>query len=214
MAKLLLSVKNSSTTRDFLDSIGVSNTIVDNITGLQFEMNEDELSGTSPLPAPLSGFLVQDGYFVITTQVIGGHGTISPPGPIRIPIGAPISFDLIPDDGYAIGSIISDGQPYAPSTDTWQFIEVTANHSLIVVFTPVVSQSFILNVTVGANGTVDVNPDHFPAYDDTRTITANPNGGYKVDQFIVDGETLADTTTYTFTKIRSDHDVSITFTTI
>lgn len=70
-------------------------------------------------------------YFINATSNEGG--SISPSGIVNVDAGESVSFDFIPDTGYAVEHVLVDGTDIgAPSTYT--FTDVHANHTIEVFF--------------------------------------------------------------------------------
>jgi hypothetical protein len=72
--------------------------------------------------------------FSITASA-GANGTISPAGQVGVPQGSSQTFTAVPAAGYAVGSVIVDGQPVGLQP-SYTFTDVEAAHSISVSFVP------------------------------------------------------------------------------
>ena len=70
----------------------------------------------------------------ITTTVVDGNGTISPTSLSNIEDGSSQSFTITPDSGYYIGEIKIDGVTQVDLPSTYPFTDVTADHTITVLF--------------------------------------------------------------------------------
>jgi hypothetical protein len=80
--------------------------------------------------------------FAINTYTItasaGAGGVIMPPSAQTVSYGSTVSYALVPQPGYRIDSVIVDGHPAGPSGSSasgYDFVNVTADHSISVTFT-------------------------------------------------------------------------------
>ena len=81
------------------------------------------------------------------TATAGSGGSISPSGTVTVNYGGSQSFTITPDANYTIGNVVVDGVN-AGSVTTYNFANVTANHTISASFTAVQQNS--LNVTKAA----------------------------------------------------------------
>ncbi len=93
------------------------------------------------------------------TASAGSGGSISPSGTVTVNYGGSQSFTITPDANYTIGNVVVDGVS-AGSVTTYNFANVTANHTISASFTAVQQNS--LNVTKAGTG--------------TGTVTSSPAG--------------------------------------
>ncbi len=101
---------------------------------------------------------------------------------------------------------------------------VTSNTTYEIIFTPndnryaTISGNVTINATqltitvsCGNNGTVDKTGVINVNYGSNLTLNITPNSGYMLNQILVDGNAITNTTAYTFTNITSCHTLSVTF---
>ncbi len=72
--------------------------------------------------------------FTITASVNGGGGTIT--GPLTVVQGGTATFTIVPNSGYAIASVVVDGEEKGP-TSSHVFRNVNMNHTITVTFVQV-----------------------------------------------------------------------------
>src|SRR5690349_13359431 len=75
------------------------------------------------------------------TASAGPHGSIAPSGSVPVTSGNNQLFTFTPAGGYFVDSIVVDNV-FKGDSGTYQFTNVTANHSIRVVFTHNVSETF------------------------------------------------------------------------
>jgi hypothetical protein len=148
--------------------------------------------------------------FAIDTYTItvtaGAHGSITP-GTGSVDHGSSPSYAITPDAGYHIDTLTVDGQPQTPQ-GTWQFTNVTADHSIAATFA---IDTYTITVTAGAHGSItpagQVTVDH----GDGVTFSVLSDAGYRVGDVVVDGVSQGPLDSYTFTNVAADHTISASF---
>ncbi|MDE8733246.1 InlB B-repeat-containing protein [Eubacteriales bacterium DFI.9.88] len=78
--------------------------------------------------------------FTISASVLDGHGTVSPKGEISVRSGEDQTFDFIPEEGYKVEQILLDNHSVDERSQSYTIHNVTADHSLQVVFAPLVAE--------------------------------------------------------------------------
>ena len=84
------------------------------------------------------------------TATAGSGGSITPSGSVVVNHGASRSFTISPNANYTVGSVVVDGSSQG-AVSTYNFTNVTANHTISANFTAVQQNS--LTVTKGGTGT-------------------------------------------------------------
>ncbi|MBI3193553.1 MAG: SBBP repeat-containing protein [Ignavibacteriae bacterium] len=72
------------------------------------------------------------------TAIAGEHGTISPSGNVLVIYGSDQTFNVVPDSGYYVDSLFVDNE-IVESTSSYTFQFVISNHTIRVVFRPLMS---------------------------------------------------------------------------
>ena len=103
------------------------------------------------------------------------HGTINP-GTISVSYGSDQSFIISADVGYYIADVLVDGISVG-AVASFNFVNVTSDHSLTALFTPV---EYTLDVSVTGDGSVILSPDQATYhYGDVVQFTAIPTLGWR-----------------------------------
>ena len=103
------------------------------------------------------------------------HGTINP-GTISVSYGSDQSFIISADVGYYIADVLVDGISVG-AVASFNFVNVTSDHSLTAIFTPV---EYTLDVSVTGDGSVILSPDQATYhYGDVVQLTAIPTLGWR-----------------------------------
>ncbi len=120
--------------------------------------------------------------------------------------GANKTISIIPDEGYEIEEVFVDGESVGV-VESYTFENVTAAHTVSATFS---IKSFNISTTAGNNGMV-VPGEATVEYGSDKTFTFIPDEGYKVEDVLIDGESVGAVTSYTFEKVSAEHTVSVTF---
>jgi len=152
-----------------------------------------------------------DAYFSINTYKIiataGANGSITPSGAVIVTYGSDQNFIISPDIGYHILDVMVDGGSVGAVTN-YNFINVTANHSIIATFG---IDSFTITSSAGPNGTISPVGITYVTYNGNQSYTITPNMGYHVSDVLVDGNTVGAITNYTFNNIIANHTITASF---
>jgi hypothetical protein len=110
--------------------------IVFSVAGAPTQMYDDANQQISSVPWT-SGALTNinlraDIYYTINASA-GPGGQISPSGNVAVLIGSDRTFEIVPDNGYAIANVVVDGQSKG-AISSFNFAGVTANHAIIASF--------------------------------------------------------------------------------
>jgi type IV pilus assembly protein PilY1 len=142
------------------------------------------------------------------TATAGANGSISPSGAVSVTDGLNQIFSITPNTGYNIQSLTVDGSSVAVQA-SYTFSNVTADHTIsaaFVITTNNITASFGANGSISPSGATAVN------YGSSQTFTVTPNGGYRVNQVLVDGVTASLTNNaYAFSNVTGAHTISVTF---
>ncbi len=147
------------------------------------------------------------------TSSAGSNGTINPLGATVVADGANQTFNIIPDSGFNIATLVVDGGGVSTST-SYTFTNVTANHTISATFAliPPPPGSFTIIANQNPNGTVSPSGSTVVTEGSSQAYTITPNSGYDVGSIIIDSSTLSSTsTTYTFTNVTANHTIEATF---
>ena len=151
------------------------------------------------------------------SATVSGKGKIEPSGMIRIGKEKNITFQIVPDKGYALESLLVDGQPVA-SDSVYSFIKVKANHEIHANF---VRKVHTIRAIKGVGGTIEPEGIVTVFSGDNQHFIIRPNKGYAIGQVIVDGQHVPIINQssandegifeYAFIDITSDHTITVSF---
>jgi type IV pilus assembly protein PilY1 len=142
------------------------------------------------------------------TATAGANGSISPSGAVSVTYGLNQIFSITPNIGYNIQTLTVDGSSVAVQS-SYTFTNVTTNHTISAAFVIITN-----NITASAGEHGSISPSGATAvnYGSSQTFTVTPNGGYRVNQVLVDGVTASLTNNaYTFSNVTGAHTISVTF---
>ena len=141
------------------------------------------------------------------TATAGANGSISPSGVTSVAPGGSQSYTITPATGYSIANVTVDGSSVGTGS-TYSFSSVTANHTI--------SASFIINTynivaSSGSNGTVTPGGTTTVNYGANQTYSIIPATGYSISNVTVDGSSVGNAGTYTFSAVSANHTISASF---
>lgn len=147
------------------------------------------------------------------TEVIY-HGSITPQGGVHVVEGESVTFTITPDMGYAVSSIVLDGEAQAISNSI-TLSDVTENHTLSVSFVlddgavyHTINSSATTGGTVTPAGAITV----LEGTDQSFSISASE--GYEISDVIVDGESKGKIESFSFSSVNENHTIAADFTLI
>jgi len=150
-------------------------------------------------------------YTLITN--CGANGTISPNGVSNYFYHQNAEVSITANLGYYISSVTHNGVTnyYTQADDQTSLViqlsNIENNHTISATFA---QKEFVVTVNAGANGTITPGTSSFN-YGATPTFTITPNIGYLISDVTVDGSSVGQASTYTFTALNSDHTIAATF---
>jgi hypothetical protein len=143
-----------------------------------------------------------------TITVTAGEGcAINPPGNQVVNLYSSILFTVAPQTGYTLVDVVVDGISKGPMPEV-AFVNVTADHAFSATCA---RQSFTITPSAGAGGTITPSTPQTVLFGDDVTFTMQPNGGYTVEDVLVNGVSVGPVTTYTFDNVAANGTISVTF---
>ncbi len=155
-----------------------------------------------------ASFIGGGGIVHTITATAGPNGSIVPNGTVQVPDGQNITFSVDPDTGYQINDVLVDDTS-AGQTGSYTFSNVTADHSIGATFTNAV---YTINATAGDNGMISPDGTMEFSYGDNQTYSITPATGFRIQNVLVDGQSVGTPSTYPFTAINGNHTISAAFT--
>ena len=152
------------------------------------------------------GYCIEAGQFSITPTA-GLGGTISPADAVTVDSGAGQTFTITPDTCYTIADVLVDASSVG-AVSSYIFGNVTENHTIKAVFS---QKNFTITATPGTGGAISPSGNVTVACGEDRKFTITPVTGYKVEDVLIDGASVGDVTSHTFTNIASAHTIEAVF---
>jgi hypothetical protein len=141
-------------------------------------------------------------------QSDGAHGYVSPSGTIPVNPGASQPFTIIPDTGYQIANVVVDGAPQG-AISSYTFNNVNENgHTISATFSII---TFTIDVNAGSGGSISPTGPVTVNYGANQAFSITAGSGYHIVSVSVDGVSQGAITSYTFTNVQADHEISATF---
>ena len=155
---------------------------------------------------------VKQTFTITSTATVGG--TISPLGTITLEYGdhSPI-YVIEPADGYVASQVLVDGENdyFALDELTYRFLDVTANHTIHVIFVPV---NFTIVATASPGGVITPNGIVTVPRGGDKTFVFTPQPGYQLARVVIDGDnnqSAVDNGFYPFSDVMSNHTIAAQF---
>ncbi len=137
------------------------------------------------------------------------NGTVDPNGSTIVTYGSDLELTAIPGTGYQVDQWFVDGSEAQTGGDSFTLTDIQADHTVDVTFRLL---EFEITTSADPNGAVEPNGVTVVTYGSDLEITADPNTGYQVDKWIVDGNDVqTGGNSFTLEDIKEDHTVEVTF---
>lgn len=202
-----------------VNGISVSHSVTSNGNGTFTYVYMHNVEGSQSIVASFKQY-DPDKTYVINASA-GANGKITPSGEVSVKSGEDISFNITPNSGYKIDSVLVDGKAKSLTGDAYEFLRVTDNHTISVTFKkdggnpgpgPGPSSGYTINATAGTGGSISPQGSVSVSSGSSKTFTFTPNNGYEIDTLSVDGKTVYIAgNSYTFENVTSNHTISVTF---
>jgi hypothetical protein len=154
----------------------------------------------------------------VTTYTItpsaGPHGTISPSKPVTVPSGGSQTFTFAPDPSYGIADVQVDGTSVG-AVNSYTFTNVKKNFAIRATFQQEVT--YTITPSAGAHGSISPSTPVKVVSGGSQSFYMspegwyNPEGGYIVEDVLVDGKSVGPYYAWIFENIQADHTISVTF---
>ncbi|GFO70451.1 hypothetical protein GMLC_40300 [Geomonas limicola] len=149
----------------------------------------------------------------VVTATAGANGSIDPAGPVNVNSGTSQSYTITAAPNYKIADVLVDGTSVG-AVPNYSFNNVTGNHTIAASFTPIVYQvtaSAVANGSITPAGVTSVNSGSDLSYTITPYHGATPLDSYKVAAVLVDGTSVGAVTSYTFSNVIANHNITASF---
>jgi aryl-phospho-beta-D-glucosidase BglC (GH1 family)/ABC-type transporter MlaC component len=150
----------------------------------------------------------------ITTYTItasaGANGSISPAGAVTVNAGTSRSFTITPAAGFRIDDVKVNGVSVG-AVGTYTFNNVTSNQTIAATFVANTITTYTITASAGANGSITPTGAVTVNAGASRSFTITPATGFKIDDVKVNGVSVGDVGTYTFSNVTSNQTITATF---
>ena len=180
------------------------------------------MTATEPLPVIEIETVLQQ-YSVTATPLDDPTGAITPSGTTTYDCGQTVTYTIAPAMGYRPSALYIDDVLYPiPTTFSWTFANISANHTIHVEFEEYPQFLIVFGPNPDQNAGGYLYSTRFPnainyiAADSADTYTFNivPDVGHVIDKVYVDNvinNQAALTGTYTFANVKAPHEIFVTF---
>lgn len=144
--------------------------------------------------------------YVILASADGG-GVISPEGSVSVSAGGSRTFTIAADANHHIAGVTVDGGSVG-QVGTYTFANVSASHRISALFE---IDTFTVTAKAGENGSISPQGVTSAAYGTSLGYTITPADGYHIAKVLVDGTSVGQVATYTFSKVGTWHTIEAVF---
>lgn len=152
--------------------------------------------------------------FAINTYTVFAYahgGTVSPNGTIIVEYGQSQTFEFIPNDEYGLSNVFVDNRVVQVEGDSYTFENITSNHTIVVVFSPLNLTKYTIVSQASEHGSISPSGNVRVVEGDDQQFTIEPDEHYYIASVVVDGDSVDLVDEYTFVNVTSDHTISATF---
>ena len=181
------------------------------VTGSVFSGWSGVCSGSGTCSISIISNTTVTATFAVNTYTItasaGTGGSITPSGAVTVNQGATQSFTITPNAGYQIADVKVDGVS-AGAVAAYSFSNVTANHTVTATFAV---NTYTITASAGTGGSITPSGAVTMNQGSSQTFTIVPSPYYTVSDVLVDGVSVGTLTSYTFSAITDNHNISVSF---
>jgi hypothetical protein len=148
------------------------------------------------------------------TPSAGPHGTISPSKPVTVPSGGSQTFTITSDPGYVIADVLVDGKSVG-AVNSYTFTNVKKNCAIRATLKQEVT--YTITPSAGPHGSISPSTPVRVVSGGSQDFYMspegryNPEGGYIVEDVLVDGKSVGPYYAWIFENVQADHTISVTF---
>ncbi len=147
-------------------------------------------------------------YTIISSATKGG--TISPRGKTIIKSGTTQKFTIKAKRGYRVSDVVVDGKSYGPLA-SFTFKKVSLNHEIKAVFSKKNAKKYTITSSATKGGTISPKGKLIVKSGTTKKYRIKAKKGYRVKDVIVNGKSYGPLSSFTFKKVRSNHQIKAIF---
>ena len=163
-------------------------------------------------PGQFSPFALVDAQAYTITATAGANGSISPSGAVTVTAGEDQTFTITPNRGYHIQDVLVDGVSVG-AVSSYPFEAVAEDHTITATFAkdadPVTR--YRIEASAGEGGSISPEGIVRVSQGGSQSFTITPDEGYRIEDVLVDGESVGPVSEYTFKNVRAWHTITVTF---
>jgi hypothetical protein len=147
--------------------------------------------------------------FTITSET-GSGGSVTPAGALTVAYGSNSTYSIVPDIGFLISDVKIDNISVG-AISSYTFNNITSNHTLSAAFkyiTFTIKSGSKSGGSISSPGTSTVN------YGTDMVYSITPDVGFHIDDVMVDNKSIGPVSSYTFSNITGNHELSASFSVI
>ena len=139
----------------------------------------------------------------------GAGGSMSPSGNVSVNCGENQAFTITPNAHYHVADVLVDGGSVGNVT-SYSFTNLTYNHTIAATFA---IDTYTISASAGSGGSISPSGAVVVNYGGNQTfsITANTGAGYHIGNVTVDGGSIGNVTSYTFSNVTAAHTIAASF---
>jgi hypothetical protein len=138
------------------------------------------------------------------------NGTLAPSGNTTVADGNNQTYTISPDTNYQISKVTVDGSSVG-AVSSYTFTNVTSNHTICATFKANGGDSTITACSSHPGGAITPEGDTSVAANKSQKYAIKADDGYTIQSLLIDGVSGPVVSSYTFTKVTSDHEICATF---
>jgi thermitase len=142
------------------------------------------------------------------TASAGVGGSITPSGAVNVVEGGSQAFTITASAGYRIGQILVNGVA-VPVAATVSFTNVRANQTIAVSFEAV--PTYTITASAGVGGSITPAGATTVTEGGSQAYTIAASAGYRIGQILVNGVAVPVAATYSFTNVRANQTIAVSF---
>jgi len=153
-------------------------------------------------------FVSGDSYII--TASAGDGGSISPSGYVPVMTGDDQEFTITPDTCYEVEDVLVNGSSVGAVT-SHTLANVTSDQTIEASFVMDTDSDITITASAGSNGSISPTGESTLACGGNQAFTIEPDAGFVVEDVLVDGESVGDVTSFSFSEATSSHTIEATF---
>jgi hypothetical protein len=178
------------------DSILVDGALTDSLSGYTFE--------AVSTPHSLEAFFSPIQYTL--TASAGANGSISPSGSVLVDHGSSQVFNITPESGYMVDSVLVNGVNIG-AVSSYTFVDVESTGSVAAFFKLIPPTLYNITALANSNGALSPAGVNVVTAGNSIRIVSVPATGYQTDSLVVNGVKVDSLLGYTFSNVNANHSI-------